>query len=124
MQDNDKSLNTLSWLDFEMDGDEVSLLRCKICCKFKERLESMRNFRLAYIEGSSNVKTSSFKEHADSEMHKRAKELQRKSSQGSGTAVINDVPIVQFLAGSTMDKVVLERTKKSLMLHILLLRRA
>ena len=109
MRDNDKSLNTSTWLDFEMDGDRVSLLRCKICCKFKDRLESMRNFRLSYIEGSSNVKTSSFKEHADSEMHKRAMELQRKSQ---GTATINDAPIVQSLAGSTMDKVALERTKK------------
>jgi len=66
MRDNDQSLNTLSWLDFEMDGDRVSLLRFKICCKYKERLESMRNFRLAYIEGSSSVKTSSLKEHAES----------------------------------------------------------
>ena len=41
----------------------------------------------------------------------RAMELQRKS-QGSGTAVINDVPIVQSLVGSTMDKVALERTRK------------
>ena len=89
MRDNDKSLNTSTWLVFEMDGDRASLLRCNICCKFKDRLESMRNFRLAYIEGSSNVKTSSFKEHADSEMHKRAMELQRKSQ---GTATINDVP--------------------------------
>ena len=50
----------------------------------------------------------SFKGHADSKMHKRAIELQRKSQ---GTATINDVLIVQSLAGSTMDKVALERTK-------------
>jgi len=55
------------------------------------------------------VKTSSFKEYADNKMHKRAMELQRKSQ---GTVTINDVPIVQSLAASTMDKVALERTKK------------
>ena len=31
IQDNDKSLSILTWLDFKMDGDGVSLLRCKIC---------------------------------------------------------------------------------------------
>ena len=38
IRDNDKSLSTLTWLNFEMDahGDGVSLLRCKICYKFKE----------------------------------------------------------------------------------------
>ena len=37
-----------TWLDFEMDGDSISLLRYKIFCKFKDRLESMRNLRMAY----------------------------------------------------------------------------
>ena len=69
IRDNDKSLETITWLDFETnaDGESVSLLKCKVCCKYKERLEPMRNFRLAYIEGSVNVKTSSFKEHAAGE---------------------------------------------------------
>ena len=48
-------------------------------------------------------------------------ELKRKSQ---GTETINDFPIVQLLAGSTMDKVALERTKKSLMLCLLLIRNA
>jgi len=83
----------------------------------------MKNFHFAYIEGSSNVKCPIFKEHADSEMHKRAVCVQRKS-QDTVIMIINDVPIVQSLASFTMDKVALERTFKSLMLHILLLRKA
>ena len=48
IQGNDKSFSTLVWLSLEMDadGDGISLLRCKIYCKFKERLELMRNFCL------------------------------------------------------------------------------
>ena len=79
MWDNDKSLNTLMWLDFEVDahGDGVSLLKCKICCKFKERLQLMRNFCLVYIKDSSNVITSSFREHAESDMHKSVMQFHR-----------------------------------------------
>ena len=70
IQDNDKSFSTLTWLDLEMDadGDGISLLRCKIYCKFKE----IRINEKLWFEGSSNVKTSSFREHAESDMHKHA----------------------------------------------------
>ena len=30
----------------------------------------MRNYRPAFIEGTSNVRTSTFKDHADTDMHK------------------------------------------------------
>ena len=81
----------------------------------------MRNFRLAYIKGSSNVKTSSFREHAENDMHKHAVKFHGKSQS---TATINNTPIVQSFAGSLMNKATLERTKKSLILHILLLKKA
>ena len=95
-------------MDFETnaDGESVSLLKCKVCCNYKERLG---NFHLAYIEGSVNVKTSSFKEHAESEMHKHTMRLHKKSL---GTVAISSTPIVQSFASCSMDKVTLERTKK------------
>ena len=31
----------MTWLYFKMGGDSVSLIRCKICCKFRDRLESI-----------------------------------------------------------------------------------
>ena len=70
--ENDKAMNTASWLQFETapppDRDRVAVLKCAVCTQFKEKLESMRNFKPAFIEGTSNVLTSTFKEHATSDM--------------------------------------------------------
>ena len=54
-------MNTASWLKFETalppDYDRMAILKCAVCTQFKEKLESMRNFRPAFIEGTSNVRT-------------------------------------------------------------------
>lgn len=39
-----------------------------VCMRFKSQLESMRNYNPAFIDGSTNVKTSSFKDHASTGM--------------------------------------------------------
>ena len=42
-------------LKFEVaDRDHVSLLKCSICSQFSEKLQSMRNFRSAFIDGYSS----------------------------------------------------------------------
>ena len=38
----------------------------------------MRNYNAAFIEGTSNLRTSSFKDHASTEMHSRAMLLHKK----------------------------------------------
>ena len=77
--DNEKTLNTTLWLKFEKSGREhVSKLSCSICKQFQEKLQSMRNYRPAFIEGTTNVKSSTFKEHAGTDMHKRAMMLFKK----------------------------------------------
>lgn len=53
-------------------------LKCSVCTKFKSQLESMRNYNPAFIDGSTNVKTSSLKDHATVEMHKKAMILHKK----------------------------------------------
>ena len=56
----DKELNTSVWLKFEMaDREHVSLLKCSVCSLFSKKLESMRNFRPAFINGSPNIHGSS-----------------------------------------------------------------
>ena len=53
--ENDRNLNTSVWLDFELCGrDTVSVLKCSVCREFRERLISMKNFRPAFIDGTSN----------------------------------------------------------------------
>ena len=52
--------------------------KCSICERFRDRLMGRRNYSAAYIEGSVNLRVSSYKEHAASEMHARAMLLLKK----------------------------------------------
>ncbi len=77
--ENDKALGTSVWLRFEKgDRDHVAVLKCAVCAQFEERLVSMCNYRPVFIHGTTNVRTSTFKEHAATEMHARAMALFRK----------------------------------------------
>ena len=73
--ENDRELNTSVWLKFEMaDREHIALLKCSVCSQFATKLESMRNFKAAFIDGSSNIRISSVKDHAATDMHARAKD--------------------------------------------------
>ena len=73
LQEYEKSLNTLLWLRFKKaDLNHVLSLQCAICIQFQDKLILMRNFRPAFIEGTCNVKTSPFKDHAATDMHDHA----------------------------------------------------
>jgi hypothetical protein len=57
--ENDMDLDTLVWLKFEMaDQEHVAVLKCSVCSRFVDKLESMRNFRPAFIDGTSNIRIS------------------------------------------------------------------
>ena len=59
----DKELKTSVWLKYELaDRDHVVALKCAVCTQFKTRLESMRNYRSAFIDDTTNIRTSTFKE--------------------------------------------------------------
>ena len=54
--ENDRELNTSVWLKFDMaDRNHVSLLQCAVFSQFREKLAGMRNFRPAFIEGTTCV---------------------------------------------------------------------
>ena len=79
--DNDKDLNTTTWLKYEViegDHEHVLALKCAVCIQFKERLVLCQNNNPVFINGSKNIRTSVFKDHAETEMHKRAMSLYRK----------------------------------------------
>ena len=62
--ENDKELNTCTWLTFEMaDRDHVGSLSCSVCSEFKNNLQGMRNYNAAFIEGSKNLRASNLKDH-------------------------------------------------------------
>ena len=84
--ENDKSLNTSTWLEYGLvDRTYVSTLSCSKCTQFADKLQGVRNFNPAYIEGSKNLRASAFKDHAESEMHKRAMLLFKKSQSSEIT---------------------------------------
>ena len=60
----------------------------------------MRNYRPAFIDGTSNVRTSTFKDHADTNMHNYVMVLFKKA-QSSGPCEY--VPIARALAQLLMD---------------------
>ena len=64
VQENDKALNTATWLTFDkLDRENVAMLKCSVCTKFEKKLQSTRNYNAAFIVCSANLRTSSFKDH-------------------------------------------------------------
>jgi len=81
--ENDKQLSTTTWLCYDKaDREHVSVLKCSICIRFQEKLQSQKNYNSAYILGSKNLQTSLFKDHAASDMHQCAMMLYKKSQAG------------------------------------------
>ena len=106
----DKELNTSVWLKYELaDRDHVVAQKCAVCTQFKTRLESMRNYRSAFIHGTTNVRTSTFKEHATTDMHTRAMSLFKKQQSSS---VLEYAPIARALTNLPMDERSKQRTKR------------
>ena len=106
----DCTLNTIVWLKFNMaDRDHVASLRCAVCTQFKDKLVLMRNFRPAFIGGTTNVQTSTFREHAATGMHERAMGLFKKQQSSS---VCEYAPITAALLQPSMDKATCTRTKR------------
>ena len=67
-RDIDKEFKALRWLDcvttFQSGKKVVVTLRCSICCWFKERLKSSRNFSDKWISGADSLRTSNIHYHA------------------------------------------------------------
>lgn len=79
--ENDKALKTALWLKYDADPANrtcVASLKCSICSRFREKLAGMRNYNAAFVEGSVNLRLSSIKDHAASDMHSRAMLLLKK----------------------------------------------
>ena len=99
--ENDRELNTSVWLRFDADRDHVVALKCAVCTEFRDNLVGMRNYRSSFIDCSTNVRTSTFKEHAVTNMHARAMALFKKERSRS---VFEYAPIAQSLANVSIDE--------------------
>ena len=108
--ENDKDLDTTVWLKYDVikdDREHMSNLKCAVCIQFSKWLVSLRNYNPAFINGSKNTRTSDFKDHADTEMHKHAMSLYQKQHSKN---ICDYVPIAKVLLQPSMD----EATKRKL----------
>ena len=48
------------------------MLKCEVCYMFNDKLCLMRNYRPAFIEGTTDIRALTFKGHATTIMHKQA----------------------------------------------------
>ena len=79
--EHDKTLNTSTWLEYEEACHcHVAMLKCKVCTQFVNNIRDSRNFNAAFIEGLANLRTSSFTDHAKSDMHQRAMLILKKET--------------------------------------------
>uniref|UniRef100_A0A1X7SS85 C17orf113 probable zinc finger domain-containing protein n=1 Tax=Amphimedon queenslandica TaxID=400682 RepID=A0A1X7SS85_AMPQE len=97
----DKELNTSVWLKYDtVYRVHVSKLRCSVCSQFRPKLESMRNFRPAFVDGTSNMRLSTVKDHTATDMHAQVMNLYKKQQS---TSVFTYSPIAVSLAQSSLD---------------------
>ena len=60
--DHDKDINTATWLQYKMvDRYHVAKLKCTICMRFMDKIRGSKNFNPAFVDGSTNQRTSSLK---------------------------------------------------------------
>ena len=58
--ENDKALGTALWLTFDKAGQQcVAALKCSVCRKYEERLNSCRHFNRDFIDGSIAIFSAS-----------------------------------------------------------------
>ena len=105
--ENDRELNTSVWLKFDADRDHVVVLKCAVCTEFRDKLVGMRNYRSSFIDGSTNVRTSTFKEHTVTDMLARAMALFKKERSHS---IFEYAPIARSLANVSIDEGTRETT--------------
>ena len=77
----------------------------------------MRNYNPAFVDGSTNTRVSAFKDHAITEMHKRAMILYKKEHS---TNVCEYSPIATALLSPSMDEVTRSRLKRKFELAYLI----
>ena len=112
----ERQYQTMTWLRCTVDSSDKSLvatLWCEVCRKYERRIDSKKNFSRAWIDGSTNHKTSNVVDHASSEQHKAAMALLcREQAKNASEPVTSYSTIARCLHNPSMDPAVRERIKK------------
>ena len=111
ISENDQSLHTIRCLRFVGDREYVTKLKCDVCRKFNDKLMTMRNYRSAFIEGTANVRASTFTDHAATEMHQRAMSLEAREK---GASVMEYAPIARAMPDANLSEAAKVKIKKKM----------
>lgn len=69
------AVNTATWRTNRMANSvHVKIIACSVCTRFNQ-LKGTRNYSPAFVDGTTSLCTSSFKDHAATEMHTRTMKL-------------------------------------------------
>ena len=95
IRENKKTLQTSMWLKYDKGRSGTVLsLKCELCIRYREKIESCKNYNPASIIASNNLRTFAFKDHARSEMHQKVCSLFMKSK---AVSVTDCAPIARAL---------------------------
>jgi len=101
-RDFDKEMKSLTWLDCITQSHagkkKVVALRCLVCCKFKVRIESSRNFSNKWRVGAYSLRTSNIHDHAKTNQHCMAMNLlEREHAIARGDGPSTYAPIAKAI---------------------------
>ena len=91
----------------------MSILRCNVCHKFKDRITGLKNFSTVWIDGSMNHKTSNVLDHTKSNPHKVAMtRLREEQAKLSNEPVTNYSTIARSILSPPLDEAVKDRFRR------------
>ena len=109
----EKDHQSMVWLRAEMDAQDkslVSTLWCVVCRKYESQICGQKNFSRAWIDGSTNHKTSNITDHSTSEQHKSAMmHLRRDQARNRNEPLTAYSPIARGLLAPSIDPAVKDR---------------
>ena len=108
--------HTLTWLRADTDEKDrkmISTLWCEVCRRYEGRLSRKKNFSKAWIDGSTNHRTSNITDHACSEQHKSAMALLcRDQARSKREPITTYSPIARSLLSTVLSPAVSDQMKK------------
>ena len=114
----------LTWLRTDTDEEDrtmISTLWCKVCRRYEGRICGKKNFSKAWIDGSTNHRTSIITDYGCSEQHKSAMVLLcRDQARSKHEPITTYSPIARSLLSMVLSPAVMDQMKKKSEISFLL----
>ena len=83
-----------------VDG-KVKRIKCVVCSKYKDRIKNMKGFSKTWTDGTESLKKDSLEKHTKGDPHRKAYDLEMKSSMGASSyheKIVSSTPINRGLS--------------------------